>query len=170
MLKVVWPKPSVGGWDSWSRVSPRSGLALKLSSEFHACIECGLVGPNGRVEWPYPDIPRTRALEIAFQSKPLRAVCEDETQANRELDADVVEALKHRLADLRAAATGRDVFAGRPRIIGGEHSEYMAIDLAGKWQLVFAANHVKNPRTDANACDWTKVTRVKVIRIENCDA
>jgi len=113
---------------------------------------------------------RTRRLEIAFHSRPLRAVCEDEAQARRELDADVVEALKHRLADLRAAANGTDIVAGRPRFVDGTDDECIAVDLAGKWRIVFAANHVKNPRTDTNACDWAKVTRVKIMRIENCDA
>ncbi|HEV2687131.1 MAG TPA: hypothetical protein VGV35_01215 [Bryobacteraceae bacterium] len=109
-------------------------------------------------------------MEIAFQSRQLRAVCEDEAHANRELDADVVEALKHRLADLRAAATGKDILAGRPRFVVCSDVECMAVDLAGMWRLVFAANHVKNPKTEANASDWAKVTRVKIMRIENCDA
>lgn len=114
--------------------------------------------------------PRTRILEIAFQSRALRAICEDETHAKSELDADVVEVLKHRLADLRAASTGMDILAGRPRILDGSGGECMAIDLARTWRLVFAANHVKNPRADGKTCNWAKVTRVKIIRIENRDA
>jgi len=39
-------------------------------------------------------------LELAFESKPLRTVCETEVQAKLELEgATVAEILKHRLAD-----------------------------------------------------------------------
>jgi proteic killer suppression protein len=108
-------------------------------------------------------------VQIAFQSKLLRAVCEDEAQARRDYDEAVVEALQHRLADLRAASSVRDIIAGRPRTIEGPEGQCMAVDLAGKWRLVFAANHVANPKTESNTCDWAKVTRVKIMRIENFD-
>jgi proteic killer suppression protein len=119
---------------------------------------------------PHFGILRNRILEIAFQSRPLRTICEDETHARSELGSDIVEILKHRLADLRAASTGKDILAGRPRILGDSGGECMAVDLVGAWRLVFAANHVRNPRTHTATCDWAKVTRVKIMRIENCDA
>jgi hypothetical protein len=109
-------------------------------------------------------------LEIAFESKSLRAVCEDEAQARREYDDAVVEALQHRLADLRAASSARDILAGRPRIIDGADGDCMAVDLEGSLQLVFAASHAENPKTAAGTCDWAKVTRVKIMRIEKRDA
>ncbi len=108
-------------------------------------------------------------MEIAFESRPLRTICEDEAHARDKLDAEIVEVLKHRLADLRAASTGKDILAGRPRILDGSGGEHMAVDLAGISRLVFAANHVNNPRTDTATCDWAKVTRVKIMRIENGD-
>jgi len=109
-------------------------------------------------------------LEIAFHSKELRALCEDEALAKRDLSPEVLEALKHRLADLRAAANGGDILVGRPRLVGGVGGERMAVDLPGKWQLVFAPNHRKNPTTASNTCNWPKVTRVKIMQIENCGA
>jgi hypothetical protein len=81
-----------------------------------------------------------------------------------------VEALQRRLADLRAAFTVRDILAGHPRVVDGAGEDCLVVDLEGSWQIVLAANHPRNPRTASGACDWGKVTRVRVLRIENRDA
>ena len=44
-------------------------------------------------------------LELAFESKELRDVCENEAEAKRQLGDSVAEMLKHRLADLNAATS-----------------------------------------------------------------
>ncbi len=45
------------------------------------------------------------ALELAFETKRLREICENEEIASQELGAEGAERLKHRLADLRAAGS-----------------------------------------------------------------
>ena len=107
------------------------------------------------------------ALELAFESKVLRTICESESRASLELGAAVAESLKHRLADLRAARTAIDLLAGHPRTIGGREGECMVVDLRDDNRLVFAANHPTSPMTQANNLDWTKVTRIKILRIES---
>ena len=105
---------------------------------------------------------------FAFESKSLREVCEDESRARAGFDADVVEALKHRLADLLAATTGKDIIAGHPNAFGSD-GECMSVDLGTARKLIFVANHVKKPLDATKRVDWSKVTRIKFLRIENAD-
>lgn len=51
-------------------------------------------------------------LEIAFESKRLRTICESEKQSRSAFGDEVAEILKHRLADFRAAGTVRDLVVG----------------------------------------------------------
>ena len=55
-------------------------------------------------------------MEIAFNTKSLRAICESEAKAKRELGPSVAGILKHRLADLQAAKSANDLVAGQPRM------------------------------------------------------
>jgi plasmid maintenance system killer protein len=105
-------------------------------------------------------------LELAFDSKPLRAICESAACAERTLGARVAEVLRHRLADLRAATSPKDLVAGSPSLLDGAEREHMAVNLCDGWRLVFAANHPKNPRTENGDLDWVRISRIRILRIE----
>ena len=107
-------------------------------------------------------------MELAFHTKSIRSICESEEQAKLELGDSVAEVLKHRLADMRAARTPKDLVAGRPRI--GADGKHMVIDLRGGHVIVFKANHPNNPNNDADGLDWARVSRIKIMRIESEDA
>jgi hypothetical protein len=108
-------------------------------------------------------------LEIAFDSKHLRTICESEAHAKDELGVTVAEMLKHRLADLRAAISIRDLVAGRPRLLEGTGDLCMTLDLSEGYRMVFCANHPKNPVATTGGLDWLRVSRVKIMRIERDD-
>jgi hypothetical protein len=105
-------------------------------------------------------------LELAFDSKLLRTICENDEHAKRQLGRSVAEILKHRLADLRAAASPKDLVAGRPRVLHGGDRQYMAVDLPDGYRVVFSANHAKNPMTETGDLDWARVGRIKILNIE----
>ena len=105
-------------------------------------------------------------MQLAFEIKSLRTICESEVQANSELGSDVAEILKHRLADLRAATTINDLVAGRSLIVDDANQEQMIINLQHGYRIVFCANHTKNPTTETGETDWTKVSRIKILRID----
>jgi len=111
----------------------------------------------------------TSPVIFAFETKPLRVVCQDEARARAEFGADVAEALKHRLADLAAAPTGKDIIAGRPSTFGSA-GECMRVDLGTAKKLVFAANNIKKPLDTNKRVDWSKVTRIKFLGIEDVNA
>lgn len=100
-------------------------------------------------------------MELAFETKPLREMCESEEKAKRQLGAKVAAMLKQTLADLRAAASMEDLPFGKPRIEGRN----CILDLTAGYQLTITPNHTKNPMLTSNAVDWTKVSRIKILRI-----
>src|SRR5258708_22364381 len=79
---------------------------------------------------------RPVAVEIAFANKSLRQLCESERRARRSLGPRVAEKLKRRLADLRAANCVKDLVAGRPSELRGDHAGQGALDLGNKLHLV----------------------------------
>jgi hypothetical protein len=111
---------------------------------------------------------RAETLELAFESIALRTICEKEAPAKHDLGEAVAELLKHRLSDLVAAKSVKDLVAGRPRT--GTDQSCMVVDLGDSHRLIFKANHTNNPVTSSNELDWGKVTRVKILRIERSDA
>ena len=106
-------------------------------------------------------------LEIAFENKLLRQLCESEVKAKRDLGVKIAERLKRRLADFRAATCVKDLVAGRPREIDGARYRHMAIDLCESYYIVFCANHTATPIGESGDVDWSKVRRIKILRIES---
>ncbi len=101
-------------------------------------------------------------LEISFAEKSLRQLCENGALARRKLGIKVAEKLKHRLADLRAASSVKDLVVGRPREVEG----IMSVDLCDDYRIILCANHNSVPLLDTGAVDWSKVNRVKILKIE----
>ena len=108
-------------------------------------------------------------IDIAFQSKSLRDACESEDMLKVKFGEAVGSAILRRLADLRAAATIRDLVVGSPREIPSERVPTLCIDLAPGAVLVLRANHLKPPRTASGAISWAEVTRLKVMSIGTVD-
>ncbi|MDX2307991.1 MAG: hypothetical protein NW216_07130 [Hyphomicrobium sp.] len=108
-------------------------------------------------------------MDIAFHSKALRDVCESEDMLKTKYGEIVGEAIVRRLADLRAAATIRDLVIGAPReVLSGNHPT-LCIDLAGEAVLLLRANHLKPPRNASGAISWVEVTRLKIMSIGTVD-
>ena len=99
-------------------------------------------------------------LELAFETKFLRDLCEDHSLAEAKLGVAVARSLRRRLADLRAAKSVFDLPFGV-----STSKAHCTIALAGATQLKLAPNHLKNPRLPSGEMDWTQVGRLKVIEI-----
>jgi toxin HigB-1 len=104
------------------------------------------------------------ALELAFETKALRDMCESEAIAKRKLGAKVADALWRRLSDFRSI----DSFDELPFAKSNKNSNSITFDLSDDWQLVVTGGHGDNPKLASGKTDWTKVTRLKVTRIEKC--
>jgi hypothetical protein len=104
-------------------------------------------------------------LFIAFASASLRAVCEDAPQAESVFGPAVAQALRHRLADFRAATSTSDLIAGSPRARNDQEFEYMTINLRDGFQMRFIANHIDNPRDAQGKIDWSRVRKFQIFEI-----
>ena len=105
-------------------------------------------------------------LELAFATRALRAVCEDESQAVAELGPEVARSLLHRLADLRAACHPLDLPLGRLRFGTEADAAHLFVNITDEYHLVLRANHTRPPRSDDGAIAWDRVSRIQLLRIE----
>ncbi len=101
-------------------------------------------------------------MEIAFKTRKLRDICEDDSLAENEYGSKVAKILKHRLADFMAGMTFSDFVVGNPRPLT---SNVQLIDLCDGFVLEISANHTKNPLLETGEIDWSKVRRIKVLNI-----
>jgi hypothetical protein len=103
-------------------------------------------------------------LQLAFETKHLRTLCESSADAIRELGQDVARHLMQRIADLDSAVTINDVLLGQPR---ASDSGNLVIELVRGYRLQCRANHPNNPITATGAIDWNRVSRIKIVGITN---
>jgi hypothetical protein len=104
---------------------------------------------------------------LAFETMPLREICEKEAEAIDALGSDVAMYLRRRLADLRAAASMEDLMAGRPR--QSPDRSKLLLDLVAGQVLVCEPNHRVRPREKAGVPDWPRISRVKIVAIQYGD-
>jgi hypothetical protein len=103
---------------------------------------------------------------LAFSTKAIRSLCECQTKAEREIGLKAARKLRERLADIRAASNVTELVAGRPREIEGGRLPNYAINLADGYRLVLCTNHNDVPLTRSGRIDWSKVSRVRIHKIE----
>lgn len=111
-----------------------------------------------------PSSVTAKTLVIAFESKALRTLCEDDAHAESKFGAEAARMLRNRLADLRSANSLQELLAGNPRV--RDDSDEMLVNISEGLTLVFEANHVSNPQTAGKRVDWHRVSRIKLVRIE----
>lgn len=104
-------------------------------------------------------------LEIAFETKSLRHLCETNQLARRKLGDNVAVKLQARLADLSSANSIDDVIVGYPRLID---EETYVLSLSDEYQLSFIQNHPSAPINGTGRLDWKQVRRIKITEIKKC--
>lgn len=101
-------------------------------------------------------------MQLAFETKRLRDICENEERAADELGTKVAEQLKRRLADLRAAESIEEM----PNIVKpSKGSTKCSVRFAEDRSIVFCANHNPNPTSQSGKIDWAKVRRIRILEI-----
>lgn len=108
-------------------------------------------------------------MNLAFASKDLRRLCENEARAEDSLGKAAADALRTRLAQLRAASTVADLVAGRPMEIASNPHARMALQLGATGRLVFSCNHNDVPVDQDGRVAWKQVSRVKIVSVEVSD-
>ena len=108
-------------------------------------------------------------LELAFHSRDLRDLCEKRSYAIDVYGERVAGRLRHRLADMAAAKSPRDLPSGNCRV-SSHDNVCMNIDLCDGFEIEFCANHVSNPTEPDGNIAWQRVSRIKILKIGRGDA
>jgi toxin HigB-1 len=96
-------------------------------------------------------------LELAFANRALRQLCENEITAERQLGAKASIKLQHRLADLRAASSVKDVVIGSLEYNEASKPAEVAMDICDGCRLTFCPNHNIVPELDSGRINWGDV-------------
>lgn len=102
------------------------------------------------------------ALELAFDTKALRNICESEKRAKQELGAEVAAQLKRRLADLQAAKSIDELPVAKPV----KNSNNCVVNLSSGYRLIATVGHAEIPTLSSGKVDWSNVGRLKLLKIE----
>lgn len=104
-------------------------------------------------------------LEIAFQTRELRATCESPARAKRELGELGSKALRRVLADMNAVETVAELFDMGLEIdnCAQEHT-MLRFQLSEGLSLLCNVNQQSAPMS-GGTIDWAQVTRLKVVHI-----
>lgn len=105
-------------------------------------------------------------MELSFEQKSLRHLCEDQSTAERELGEPTATKLRARLADFRAIERINELPVGNPQIYGNPAEARMSIDLGSNYKLIFCANHNKVPIANSGNVDWSRVSRIRILGVE----
>lgn len=105
-------------------------------------------------------------MEISFDTVELRQICADEDVAAQALDPVAAEALKRRIADIRAADSIEDVPAGRPHRGVYQGEECFFFELGPSFRLTVVPAHTKPRLTPDGSADWGRIRRVKVVSLQ----
>ena len=108
-------------------------------------------------------------MELAFETKNLRSICESEAYALSQLGVVPADTLKRRLADMMAAQTVNDLMQLLIIPLYEDRSEAsnLVVDLNCGKRMIFTHNHLRPPLLEKEKVDWSKVSRIKIIAINN---
>jgi len=106
-------------------------------------------------------------MEIAYKDERLRRLCLDKAHAIKKLGSPCAEKLRIRLSDIFAASNVRELPSGRPHALEGDRKGQFAVDLLKGKRLIFIPDNQPTPVVGKDNVDWSNVTKIKIIAIED---
>ena len=103
-------------------------------------------------------------MELTFRTRELRTLCQEHDKAVTKMGEPAADALRTRIADLRAVTYLSELPAARPSIIDGNPPQ-LHFELRAGWLLRMAVGHQDVPRTAEGGLDQTRVRRARVVGI-----
>jgi len=108
-------------------------------------------------------------LEISFENRNLRKLCESQNKAKHLLGEALASKLIILLADLDVMKNVYDLIVGRIHNLKADSSKSITIEFGEDAKFVFCANHLEIPLLANKTVDWSNVTRIKILSIEGND-
>ena len=108
-------------------------------------------------------------MEILFKDERLRRDCTIERWMQRAWGANRVRILRRRLDQLRAAENLDQVrlVHRRTHELDGDHAGEISLDLDGGYRLLVVPADNPTPRTADGGLEWTRVTAIRVVGVED---
>lgn len=107
-------------------------------------------------------------MEIDFRNDHLQRLCNETAYAIKKLGSKSAQKLQRRLSDISAASNVLELpNAGRPHALDGKKKGQFAVDLDGAMRLTFISDNQPTPIVGKDNVNWSKVTKIKIIAIED---
>lgn len=108
-------------------------------------------------------------MEITFKSRKLEKQLTNPKEMVKsfgKLARKVNQRLKE-FTDADNLAVMKTIQASRCHELSGNHTGELAVDVSGNYRLIFEPNHNPVPTNDDGGLSWEKVTKIKIITIED---
>jgi len=115
--------------------------------------------------------PTVPPVDIYFRSNKLRKVCSQQKVGIKTLGPESARKLRTRMADLEAAPTLEHLRnvpgAGRLHELTGDRKGLLSLDLKHPYRLLFIPADDPPPTKPDGGLDWSQITSVTIIDIED---
>ena len=109
-------------------------------------------------------------MDIIFSTSKLRKLCNDRSRLTRKYGFRQAALIRQRLDELRAAETLQDLRylpAARCHELTGDRQGKLSVDLVHPYRLLFLPGDEPAPRKEDGGLDWTGVTAVEILGVED---
>lgn len=109
-------------------------------------------------------------MDIFFQDRKLEKASNNQSQLVQKYGSVRAKLLKRRFDELRAAET-LETMRFLPQVrcheLKGDRVGTLSVDVGHPYRLIFEPTHNPIPRKSDGGLDWTKVTAIRVLAVED---
>jgi plasmid maintenance system killer protein len=108
-------------------------------------------------------------VDVTLRDKRLREEVNDSRRLKGRFGAAMAKVIRRRLDDLRAAPSLEIMrqLPGRCHELRADRAGQLSLDLRGPYRLLFVPAHDPLPQKPDGGLDWTQVTAVEIIEVED---
>ena len=109
-------------------------------------------------------------MEILFQGRKLEKACTDRSQRARKFGPVCGDLIRDRLGNLKYAENleaMRSVPRAKCHELTGDRKGTLAVALDHPYRLIFEPAHDPVPRKPDGGLDWTQVTAIRILAVED---
>lgn len=109
-------------------------------------------------------------MRLTFRTNKLKKRCSEEKEAVKAYGPNRARKLMRRLMELQAADNLSQIPTTPPprcHELSGNLKGKLSVDLEHPWRLLFVPDHQPLPAKEDGGLDWTRVTTVKIMEIED---
>ena len=112
-------------------------------------------------------------MDITFKNKKMEKTFNEGAQLNKIHGSLRAKKIRIRMQELRAAETLMDFWPPKSppgrchELIEGKRSGQLSVDLDHPYRLIFIPDHDPVPTREDGGLDWSQVTAIKILGIED---